>query len=496
MVINTKKIVKFGYGMLLLGMTVSFSCASQSQQSSDIPVYDPNWESLKTHETPDWFKNDKFGIYFHWGVYSVPAFLTEWYPHYMYMKDYERWGKEVRPHHVKTYGENFQYHEFIPDFTAEHFDAEEWATLFKASGARYAGPVAEHHDHFSMWDSKVNPWNAARMGPKRDIVGELEKAIKGEGLKFVTTLHNARRGWYPIGNGLVDISTDELRDFYGETASPEKYKKTWKAKTFEVIDNYDPDMLWFDSKLGSIPEDERMNMVQHFYNKAAKNGQDVVLTYKKNNLPKGVAVLDIEGGRLNHLATYPWLTDMSFSYGSWCYTHNQSYKGANKVLDALIDIVSKNGCLLLNIGPRADGVIPGEIRTGLLEMGKWLSQYGEAVYDTNPFVAYGEGPTELVKNRFGGYDDKKEGYGPNDFRYTTNKKHLYIIQLDQPKHGQEYILKTFAQDSIASGVGLKHIELMGSDEKVKWEKKEDGLHISAPQHVPNDLALVYKAVMK
>ena len=182
--------------------------------------FEPTWESLKQYKVPEWFKDAKFGIYFHWGVYSVPTFGTEWYSRHMYLPNSEGWGSEVRDKHIQEFGKDFQYHEFIPQFTAEHFDAVEWAELFKKSGAKYAGPVAEHADNFSMWDSEVNSWNAAKMGPNRDIVGELEKAIKAEGLKYVTTFHHQWNwAWYPKWNGLVDTSTTALQEFYGEPTS-------------------------------------------------------------------------------------------------------------------------------------------------------------------------------------------------------------------------------------------------------------------------------------
>ncbi len=499
--------------MLFLCLVLFASCANQHSEKKPSKIFTPDWESLQQHETPEWFEDGKFGIYFHWGVYSVPAFATEWYPRHMYLENHQGWGSEVRAHHLKTYGKDFHYHEFIPDFTAKHFDAREWAELFKASGAQYAGPVAEHCDNFSMWDSQVNPWNAANMGPKRDIVGELEKAIKAQGLKFVTTFHHQWNwSWYPTWNGLVDTSTPELQTFYGEKTRPETFNnfgknpeeygpspafvEKWKAKVLEVVNTYNPDMLWFDSRLNSIPEETRLDVVSHFYNQAAEQGKSVVLNYKNKDIPEGVAVLDIERGRLDEKVSYPWLTDDSWDWAGWQYKEDHQYKSANHILDGLIDIVSKNGCLLLNIGPRADGTIPEEVKTGLLEMGAWLQTHGEAIYKTRPFVTYGEGSTTLIKGPHGGVTDRGIQYKADDFRFTTHGKKLYIIQLGTPQPGQSLVLKTFAQDGPADQVEIKSIKLIGSREKIRWNKQDDGLHLTMPKKIPNDLALVFKATFR
>lgn len=489
------------------------SCKNGTNTNKDKIVYTADWESLGKHKVPAWFSDGKFGIYFHWGVYSVPAFSSEWYPHDMYLKDSTGRGKKVRLHHVEKYGENFQYHQFIPDFTAEHFNAEEWATLFRESGAKWAGPVAEHCDNFSLWDSDVNPWNAARMGPKRDIVGELEKAIKKSGLKFTTTFHHQWFwGWYPSWNGLVDTSTTELRSFYGETTLPETFNKvssvqnnyspskkfvaTWKAKVFEVVDKYKPDMLWFDSRLNTIPEKDRQEMLAHYYNEAEEWGNPVVFNYKNKDMGIGTGVIDIERGRLDEKVDYAWLTDDSWDWSSWCFVENHQYKSANHILDGFIDIVSKNGCLLLNIGPKADGTIPEEIKKGLLEIGTWLKVHGDAIYKTKPFLTFGEGPTKLKKNRFGGVTDEGIEYGPEDFRFTINGDKLFIIQLGIPKPNEVFVLSTFARGAIASGVKIKSIRLLGNNEKIVWAKTDEGLKLTAPKDADNVKALVYVAVIK
>ena len=496
---------------LLLVLLALPSCKSTKKHRT--VEYKASWESLTTHPTPDWFVDGKFGVYFHWGVYSVPAFGTEWYPRHMYLENYKGWGEEVRPHHETTYGPDYQYHEFIPQFTAENFDAAEWAALFKAAGATWAGPVAEHCDNFSMWDSKVNPWNAAKMGPGRDLVGELEKAIRAEGLKFTTTFHHQWNwAWYPTWNGLVDTSSAELQDFYGEWTSPETFGKygndpehygpsdafvaDWKAKVFEVVDTYHPDMLWFDSRLNSIPEEERMDVIAHFYNSGEVGGRPVVFNYKNKDIAEGAGVIDIERGRLDEKVDYPWLTDDSWDWSGWNYKINHKYKSANHILDGFIDIVSKNGCLLLNIGPKADGTIPEEVKEGLLSLGAWLNSYGEAIYETRPFVTFGEGPTRLIKGPHGGVTDRGISYTADDFRFTTRGKYLYIIQLAAPDSSEVHVLETFAPEGKGAGLDFRSVKLLGSREKINWSMEENGLHLQAPENLPDDMALVYKVKLK
>jgi alpha-L-fucosidase len=498
---------------------LSLFCSSQNQE---IVQYEANWESLSQHQTPEWFKDAKFGIYFHWGVYSKIG-RGEWYPRQMYEVKDEGWGKDEREYHLETYGDSIHYHDFIKDFTAEHFDATDWAKLFKASGAKYVGPVAEHCDNFSNWDSKINKYNTVNFGPKRDIVGELEKAIKGEGLKFVTTFHHSWEwGWYNTWSGLIDTTAVGFEDFYGEKTLPEtfnsfkggfdasgqftgvinskyapsrKFIDTWKTKIYEVVDKYEPDLLWFDSRLFVIPEKDRQEMVAHYYNKGEEWKKPVVLTYKNEDLPLNTAVIDLEKGRFDEKTEFPWLTDDSYAWNSWSWRPELRLKTPNIIVDELVDIVSKNGCLILNITPSADGIIPDEMRSGLLEIGQWLSKYGEAVYETGPFVTYGEGVTVLKKNHFGGVQGDGVSYTSEDFRFTTNGDTLYILQLGVPKANENFTLQSFAENGLASEVKIKSLELLGSEERIKWNQSSDGLRITAPLKSPNEMVLVYKVKM-
>jgi len=397
--------------------------------------YRPDWEDLKRHqEAPEWFRDAKFGIYFHWGVYTVPAYGNEWYPKWMHVKP----GGEQRSYyeyHVTHYGEpsEFGYHDFVPMFKAEHFDAEEWADLFVQAGARFAGPVAEHHDGFAMWASELTPWNVGSKGPRRDTTGELERAIRQRGLKFITTFHHERtRTWYPRVPGWPTTSTDpELRMLYANL-SEELFNQIFLAKLGEVIDQYRPDLIWFDGRLEEIQEPYHLRFLAYYFNSAAKWGREVVVTTKGHDYPPEIAVEDIERGRLNHLADFPWLTDDSIARGSWCYTQNLHLRTTQEIVHELIDIVSKNGCLLFNIAPRSDGVIPQEQREILLGIGKWLRVNGEALYATRPWLAFGEGPQRVVGK---GRTLRDVAYTWQDVRYTRSKdgKTVYAIVLGWPQ---------------------------------------------------------------
>ncbi len=450
-----------------------FLIGTQLVMAQKIESFQPNWNSLSKHTAaPEWFLDAKFGIYFHWGVYSVPAFGSEWYPRNMHRKD----AGEYK-HHVATYGEpsEFGYHDFIPKFTAEHFNADKWVELFKKAGAKFAGPVAEHHDGFSMWASEVNPWNAKDRGPKRDIVGEMARATRAQGMKFVTSFHHAFNnqypikgyptGYYPHVEGWPTASDGpELRIMYGNMPR-EEFLQIWKSKLFEVIDGYQPDLIWFDFVLGDIPEKERMDFLSYYFNKAQEIDKEVVVTYKGDDLPREVAVEDFEKGRLDHLTDYPWLTDDTISWGSWCYTDGLKIKSTATIVHTLVDIVSKNGVLLLNISPKYDGTIPEEQQKALLEIGEWLTVNGEAIYDTRPWFLYGEGPTGMGKS---GHFVGRITYTAQDIRFTRSKdgKIIYAIILGWPE--KDFIVESMLVRNPEKG----KISLLGYNENIPFTINE------------------------
>ncbi len=461
-----------------------------------LAAYSPTWESLQAHPNPPWFDDAKFGIYFHWGPYSVPAFDNEWYSRDMY-----RPGHKDQQHHLETWGplDQFGYKDFIPLFRAEHFDPDEWVDLFVRAGARFAGPVAEHADGFSMWDSRVNPWNAARMGPKRDVVGEMAQAVRKRGLKFVTTFHHQWLwAWYPTFDPAVDASRPEYAGLYGPPVSRAAWDfkaqnelipnadfcRVWEDKVKEVIDRYQPDLIYFDSRLGNIGESYRKDLLAWYYN----HTQQTAVTYKDKDLPEGSGILDLERGRMAGLAKSKWLTDDAMSWKSWSYVADDDLKSPKRLIDELVDIVSKNGSLLLDIGPKADGTIPEAVRERLLAIGAWLRQNGEAIYGTRPWTTFGEGPTQVRNGAFG--ESKIADFTAQDIRFTVKGTTLYAILMGWP--GAEATIHLLpAGKSLPCG-RIRRIDLLGAARPLQWSQNEQGLTVQMPAQKPGDYAFVLR----
>jgi len=481
--------------------------------------YEESWEELaRANEEPDWFKDAKFGIYFHWGVYSVPAFGSEWYPRTMHVKGYGAYE-----HHLENYGSTseFGYHDFVPMFRAEYFDAEDWAELFLKAGARFAGPVAEHHDGFAMWDSETTPWNVSDKGPGRDITGELEKSIRSRGLRFMTSFHHARHlqrykgkeeeiltreknihyqfrnSHYPLYPGTPPTLDDpELNYLYGNIPEAQWLEELWFAKLKEVIDLYSPDLIYFDSWLNYIPDSMRLKFCAYYLNHALEQGKEVVITRKQDDLPLECSVDDLEKSRKNHLTDKVWMTDETISHGSWCYTENLTIKSAKEQLHVLIDIVSKNGVLLLNVSPRADGSIPDDQKKVLLEMGDWLNKYGEAIYKTRPWLIFGEGPTADPEGEYLSNEFQKLRYTEHDVRYTTAENAIYAIFLGVPEPGTSILLEAFSEGKSHHSWDIEAISLPGSDEKLQWSMNDKGLSLLIPSTGLDTLATVFKIETK
>jgi len=451
--------------------------------------FQPNWESLKTYQVPQWYLDAKFGIFIHWGVYSVPAFGSEWYPRDMYLQ-----GDKVFQHHVATYGpqSKFGYKDFIPMFKAEKFNADAWAELFRKAGAKYVVPVAEHHDGFPMYDCSFTDWSAAKMGPKRDIVGELSAAIRKQGLHFGASSHRAEHWWFYDGGMKFDSDVRDKRyfGFYGpahpqrikgenhDTQPDEAYLNDWLARTSEIVDKYHPDLMWFDWWIEQPVFQPYLKKFTAFYYDRGREWSPggVAINYKNTTFPDGAAVLDIERGKLDATRKLFWQTDTSVSTQSWGYIKNDSFRTPASLLDDLIDIVSKNGTLLLNIGPKPDGTLPPEVTNILLEMGKWLSVNGEAIYGTRPWTVFGEGPTRVVAGSF--KDTASKPFTGQDIRFTTRATDrgniLYAMTLAPPEGGRVSI------HSIPGSYKVRSVHLLGSRAHLKWSQESSGLSIQIP----------------
>jgi alpha-L-fucosidase len=465
----------------------------------------PDWESLQKYEAPEWYRDAKFGIFIHWGVYSVPAFGSEWYPRMMYVKD----SPEYK-HHIATYGtqDKFGYKDFIPMFKAEHFDPAAWAELFKKSGAKYVVPVAEHHDGFAMYDSGLSDWTVAKMGPRRDTTGELAKAVRAAGLHFGVSSHRVEHNFF-LGPGRTipsDVNDPQYAMLYGPahnwmmnpggtplnndfTYVSQAWANDWLARASELVEKYHPDIVYFDWWIGQ--PSIRGNLTRFaafYYNASLKFGDYVgVINYKDYAMQDHSAVLDIERGQLGDLRPLPWQTDTSVSNKSWGYISNDTFKSPEFIVHQLVDIVSKNGNLLLNIGPRSDGTIPDEVQKVLLDVGAWLHVNGEAIYGTRPWRIYGEGPTRVAAGTF--HDTDTANYKPEDFRFTSKGDTLYAIGLAWPTDG-EAIIHSLART--AGSEPVQSVELLGSNGKVQFEQRADGLHVSLPGQSPAKYAYVLR----
>ena len=494
--------------------------------------FQEDWRSLRTHVTPQWLRDGKFGIYTHWGAYCVPGVgpNVSWYPHNMY-----RPGTLQYEAHRRKYGSTKQvgYKDLIAQFRGEKFDPHEWADIFAGSGAKFAGPVAEHHDGFPMWDTNFGSWNAFRMGPKRDVVGELSQAYRAKNMKFLTAMHHAENWWFfPHWMKGEDVADPAFEELYGEihdteiihnpeewfgtecdhgrqqewtrqSFPSEKFLERWLDRLIELIDNYEPDIFFFDFGLGAIPENLKKRFLAYYYNKQAEWDREVTVTYKADNLPPGVGLVDFELGGMSEQTYFEWITDTTIDTGSgWGYMEEEQFKRPRELIHCLIDNVSKNGYLLLNVGPRPDGTIPEGAKATLANVGQWLDVNGEAIYGTVPWHRFGEGPTSVEGGHFA-HTKAKTLFTREDFRFTCRGNAVYAICLGEPL--SNLTIKSFAArkgttDTFGFGTftgvtphQIKKVEILGVDGELHWRNTDLGLNIDCPSvDLPSQHATTFK----
>lgn len=474
--------------------------------------YKENWKSIeKVDQAPKWFKDAKLGIYAHWGPVSSAFKDTDKGKHYAGwhgMKMYED-GKKVKTkngkptnnylHHKKKYGnpKKYGYKHIIEQFDASGFNAKEWANLFAKSGAKFAGPVAMHHDNFAMWDSKVTRWNAMNF-VGIDPSAELKKEIEAKGLKFIGSFHHAFTWkYYAPAHAHGGINPKDY-DLYTNPHSldsdtpDEQFYTDWWAKLKEFIDIYQPDLIWFDWWLENMTEESRLKFLAYYYNKGLEWDKEVAICYKEATFTNLTAIKDYERGRPNQPKEDVWLTDTS--PGAWFYREHAAFKTPNELVDILVDIVSKNGLMLLNVPPNPDGTIPEVMKNLLLDMGAWLEVNGDAIYGTRPWTIFGEGPTRLSE---GGHkiEKIKIAYTNTDIRFTKkSEKEIYAIVLDKPE--DETVIKSFSTLLGVLNSKIEKIKLLGSNEEIKWERNEKGLIIETPKNIPTDYAHSFKITLE
>jgi alpha-L-fucosidase len=472
--------------------------AVAEKQANDGP-YRADWATLMDYQQPQWYKDAKFGIFIHWGVYSVPGAENEWYPRNMYRpsegayKDFQnRFASKDPAQDARG------YKDLIPLFRAEHFDATEWAQLFKESGAKYVVPVAEHHDGFSMYDSGLSDWTVVKMGPQRDTLGELAQAIRAAGLHFGFSSHRAEHNFFFDGGRAIrsDVNDPQYASLYGPahqwfaaagdahsleddwTYVSDAWTRDWLARDTELVEKYKPEVVYFDWWIGhprfrgAVAE-----FAAFYYNFAAAHGYTGVIDFKDYAMNWKAGVRDFERGQQDHIVADHWQTDTSISNASWGYIEHDTFKTPEFLVRQLVDIVSKNGNLLLNFGPRPDGTIPDEVRNTLLEMGAWLKVNGEAIYATTPWKSFGEGPTQIKAGAF--HEGENKPYTPLDFRFTAKGATVYAIGMACPADGKATI---HSQGWAHEGgtLPIASVELLGSNEKVTWTQGAEALEVTLP----------------
>jgi alpha-L-fucosidase len=451
--------------------------------SSASGPFEATWDSIRAkYAYPNWFRDAKFGIFLHWGLYSVPAHGSEWYVAHMYGDPATiRW-------HTEHFGppDKFGYKDFIPMFKAEHFDPDQWAGLFKNAGAEYVMPTAEHHDGFAMWDSALTKWNAKQMGPHRDLIGDLGEAVRKRGLKFGVSNHRMEHFSFirPLEGLKTDLYDPASADFYSVAdRSPQAYQAflaDWVARNKELIDKYQPDTLYFDNGVNARTLDsQKLQVAAYYYNRASEWDKQVTILTKDDAYLAGT-VKDYERQQRapTTLQPDPWEVDDSVGY-RWGYLTNDTYLRVPDVISRLIENVSRNGNLLLNFGPRSDGTFEAAQTEIMAGIGEWLGVNGEAIYATRPWVKFGEGESVYGKPAYTG----------TDIRFTKKGDVLYAVLMAWP--GERAVIA-----SLGAGANLKgkieRVELLGHRGHLKFKQTSQVLSVTMPPEQPARYAFALK----
>jgi alpha-L-fucosidase len=456
-------------------------------------------QSLKAYHVPDWFRDAKFGIWAHWGPQSAPE-QGDWYARRMYIE-----GDAQYKWHREHFGPQSKvgFKDVIPTFKGEKFDPEHLLDLYQKAGAKYFVSMGVHHDNFDMWNSKHTRWNAVNMGPKKDVVGLFRQAALKRGLKFGVSEHLwISWKWWGVSHdadstgefaGVPYDGTDpknfdlyhDLPKNYGKDFAwddsniPDSWKRHWFDRIKDLVDSYQPDLLYTD---GALPfEDYGLNLVAHLYNSKA----DAVYTSKrKEDCETGTCVLDFERGLADGISPNPWQTDTCV--GEWHYKRDITYKTPKTVIDMLVDIVSRNGNLLLNFPLPGSGEPDSRELAILSEITAWMAVNGEGIYGTRPWKMFGEGPSAGQKGEGKFNENGRKALTPQDIRYTTKGKTLYAFIMGWP--GAQAVVPA-ATDSV---VHARNVELLGHKGKLKWSQDANGLSVALPVEKPSEHAVTLK----
>jgi len=446
--------------------------------------WQPTWESLARDTAPEWFKDSKFGIYMHWTPTSVPAH-GGWYSNSMYGGDNTDW-------HAENYGHQstFGFKDFIPMFGLRKWQPQKWAALFQEIGCRFVGMTSEHCDGFAMWDSALTQWDAAEMGPRRDVVGALAEAVRNHGMRWVLSQHRVFRAEYENWAKRRDDWDTTNPKYWGLYMPPfpsgkrsEEWIRDWKDRLVEKINRYKPSLMWMESGWeegghGSVKDDtyfkpEKKRFVAEYYNKAIEWGIEPVVTYKwEHRHDYGVWNYEYNLEQVDKIRGEAWLADWPMN--GWYYHRDvagDDYKSTDSILTTFIDIVSKNGVVMLNIPPKADGTIPQAIKNRLRNIGEWLEVNGNAIYETRPWKTYREG---------------------KNIRFTRSKSGdvIYVICLSWP--GEELAVQSLSSGSELCQRDVKDVGMLGVNQKLSWSRNDKALRVEMPAERPGRHAYALK----
>lgn len=463
--------------------------------------FKPDMESLKQYRCPDWFRDAKFGIWAHWGPQAVPM-DGDWYARGLYEE-----GNRHYKYHLTHYGHpsEFGYKEIIPLWKAEKWDPDRLMALYKRAGAKYFVSMGTHHDNFFLWNSKLHRWNAVNMGPHRDVVGDWQKAARKHGLRFGVSEHlGASFTWFqsshradktgPKAGVAYDGADPKFQDLYHFPAGPgdtrwysknPRWQQQWYNEIKELVDNYHPDLLYSD---GGVPFGNEVgcSMIAHLYNSsAARHGGKVEAVYNCKQHSDGRWIEDLERGIMPKIDPYPWQTDTSI--GDWFYNRNWKFRPLSWVIHTLVDNVSKNGNLLLNVVQRPDGSLDPEVEQMLEQMAAWTAVHGEAIFRSRPWLVYGEG---AVKAKGGSFKEDYK-YSARDIRFTTRGPALYALALGWPDDGQ-ITIRSLGRPAGENINKITGISLLGYSGRIEWTQTADGLLVKLPAQKVSELTVGLK----
>lgn len=527
------------HASIQLGGPSAMKPVSTDDEPMQTGKFEPTWESLQQYQTPQWYRDAKFGIWAHWGPQCQPE-VGDWYARNMYMQ-----GNGQYKHHLTHYGHPSKvgFKDVIHEWKAENWDPKKLIALYKRAGAQYFMALANHHDNFDNYDSKYQPWNSVKLGPQKDLIAGWAAAAREAGLRFGVSVHAAHAwSWYEPAQGadktgpLAGVPYDgkltaadgkglwwdglDPQDLYCQNHKPgarlewdwnaakgssipdDAYCRKFYNRTIDLINKYHPDLVYFDdTALPLYPiSDAGLKIAAHFYNSnMARHGGNLeaVLTNKVlTDQQKKCTVWDIERGASNQIEPLPWQTDTCI--GGWHYNRSQferhNYKSTKTVIQMLVDIVSKNGNLMLSIPVRGDGTIDEDEQKIVEGIAAWMDVNREAIFGTRPWKIFGEGPAaaDAAPIKAQGFNEGKgKPFTADDVRFTTKDGTLYAIVLGWPN-------KPLEIKSLASGPAkllerpIRNVTLLGSDEKVQWSQTDAALVIQPPHNKPCEHAFVFR----